>query len=88
MCLNARGADGMDPSWIWDVPFELLAGRAVVASGDRRLDLSVRLTVAGVSHTVAPDPVVAARSLPVGPVDLVATYTAFHDVLEALDVTW
>lgn len=88
VCLNARGADGMDPSWIWDVPFELLASRTVVASGDRRLDLSVRLTVAGVAHTVAPDPVVAARSLPVGPVDLVATYTAFHDVLEALDVRW
>jgi lipid II isoglutaminyl synthase (glutamine-hydrolysing) len=88
VCLNARGADGMDPSWIWDVPFELLAHRTVVASGDRRLDLSVRLTVAGVDHTVAPDPVAAARTLPVGPVDLVATYTAFHDALEALDVPW
>ena len=88
VCLNARGADGMDPSWIWDVPFELLRGRMVVASGDRRLDLAVRLTVAGVDHTVAPDAVAAARSVPAGPVDLVATYTAFHDVLEALDVRW
>lgn len=88
VCLNARGADGMDPSWIWDVPFELLAGRTVVASGDRRLDLSVRLAVAGVDHTVAPDAVSAARTVPVGPVDLVATYTAFHDVLEVLDVHW
>ena len=88
VCLNARGADGMDPSWIWDVPFELLRGRTVVASGDRRLDLAVRLTVAEVDHTVAPDAVAAARSVPAGPVDLVATYTAFHDVLEALDVRW
>ena len=88
VCLNARGADGMDPSWIWDVPFELLAGRAVVATGDRRLDLSVRLTVAGVEHTVAADALAGARALPAGPVDLVATYTAFHDVLEALDVRW
>ena len=52
----------MDPSWIWDVPFELLAGRTVVASGDRRLDLRVRLDVAGVEHTVAPDAVAAART--------------------------
>jgi UDP-N-acetylmuramyl tripeptide synthase len=88
VCLNARGADGMDPSWIWDVPFELLRGRRVVASGDRRLDLSVRLTVARVEHTIADDPVGAARTLPAGPVDLVATYTAFHDVLEVLGVRW
>ena len=88
VCLNARGADGTDTSWIWDVPFEVLAGRAVVASGDRRLDLSVRLTVAGVEHTIAPDPVGAVRDLPAGPVDLVATYTAFHDVLEVLGVGW
>jgi len=70
------------------VPFELLAGRRVVASGDRRLDLSVRLDVAGVEHTVAPDAVGGARAMPVGPVDLVATYTAFHDVLEVLGVQW
>jgi lipid II isoglutaminyl synthase (glutamine-hydrolysing) len=88
VCLNARGADGTDTSWIWDVPFEVLTGRAVVASGDRRLDLSVRLTVAGVEHTIAPDAVGAVRDLPAGPVDLVATYTAFHDVLEVLGVSW
>ena len=25
--INARVADGADPSWLWDVPFERLAGR-------------------------------------------------------------
>jgi len=88
ICLNARGADGTDTSWIWDVPFEVLAGRSVVASGDRRLDLSVRLAVAGVEHTIATDAIGAVGALPVGPVDLVATYTAFHDVLEVLGVSW
>ncbi len=88
VCLNARGADGTDTSWIWDVPFELLAGRVLVASGDRRLDLSLRMQVAGLAHTVADDAVAGVRSVPVGPVDLVATYTAFHDVLEQLDVDW
>ena len=45
--INARTADGLDTSWLWDVPFERLAGRAVVATGDRRLDLAVRLHYAG-----------------------------------------
>jgi lipid II isoglutaminyl synthase (glutamine-hydrolysing) len=88
VCLNARGADGTDTSWIWDVPFEVLTGRAVVASGDRRLDLAVRMQVAGVDHTVVDGALAAVRSLPAGRVDLVATYTAFHDVLEQLDVAW
>ncbi len=27
LSINARTADGLDPSWLWDVPFERLAGR-------------------------------------------------------------
>ena len=46
--INARIADGADPSWLWDVPFERLAGRPVVATGDRCADLSVRLHYADV----------------------------------------
>ncbi len=60
--INARTADGADPSWLWDVPFERLAGRAVVATGDRCRDLSVRLHYAGVTHLVEADPVVAVRT--------------------------
>ena len=55
--INARVADGADPSWLWDVPYERLAGRSVVATGDRFRDLSVRLHYAGVAHTTEPDPV-------------------------------
>jgi UDP-N-acetylmuramyl tripeptide synthase len=57
--INARIADGGDPSWLWDVPFERLAGRVVVATGDRFRDLSVRLKYAGVPHSVEADPVQA-----------------------------
>ena len=57
--INARVADGADPSWLWDVPFESLARRPVVATGDRCRDLSVRLQYAGVDHTMDPDPVSA-----------------------------
>ena len=32
VAINARTADGHDPSWLWDVSFERLAGRLVVLS--------------------------------------------------------
>ncbi|HEY1653447.1 MAG TPA: MurT ligase domain-containing protein [Acidimicrobiales bacterium] len=84
--INARVADGADPSWLWDVPFERLAGRTVVATGDRFRDLSVRLRYAGVAHTTEPDPVravVAAGGDEGRLVDVIGNYTAFHDLLEA-----
>ena len=83
--INARVADGHDPSWLWDVPFELLQGRTVVATGERARDLSVRLHYAGVPHTVHQGaPLDAARAFPPGDVDLVGNYTVFADVLEGL----
>jgi len=84
--INARVADGADPSWLWDVPYERLAGRAVVATGDRFRDLSVRLHYAGVAHTTEPDPVRAVAQAADGTgaiVDVIGNYTAFHDLLEA-----
>ena len=62
VAINARIADGRDPSWLWDVPFEQLAGRPVVATGERCLDLSVRLRYAEVEHTTVADSVAAVRS--------------------------
>ena len=61
VAINARIADGMDPSWLWDVPFELLAGRQVVATGERSADLAVRLHYAEIEHTRVPDLIVAIR---------------------------
>ena len=87
--INARVADGADPSWLWDVPFERLAGRTVVATGERYRDLSVRLHYAGVAHTTEADPVraVAAAAATGGGadtlVDVIGNYTAFQDLLGA-----
>ena len=81
--INARVADGRDPSWLWDVPFELLAGRQVVATGDRRRDLAVRLVHAGVEHAVSDDARAAIAAF-VGPVDYVGNYTAFQDLRRSL----
>ncbi|HKV87851.1 MAG TPA: MurT ligase domain-containing protein [Candidatus Dormibacteraeota bacterium] len=46
--LNDRKADGTDVSWIWDVDFEELRGRAhvVIPAGNRAHDLAVRLKYA------------------------------------------
>jgi UDP-N-acetylmuramyl tripeptide synthase len=88
LSINARIADGLDTSWLWDVPFERVAGRTVVATGDRRLDLAVRLRYAQVACTVVADPVRAvdhtldhARDEASGAaIDFVGNYTAFADV--------
>ncbi|MER3453058.1 MAG: DUF1727 domain-containing protein, partial [Acidimicrobiia bacterium] len=77
VALNAQIQDGFDPSWIWDVPFEVLGNRQVVASGERFADLRVRLAYAGIDAVGIPDLRDAIRSLPSGRVDLVANYSAF-----------
>jgi UDP-N-acetylmuramyl tripeptide synthase len=76
IAVNAREADGRDPSWLWDVPFERLRGRRVTASGDRAADVAVRLAYAEVAHDVVADPVAAVRRVR-GRVEVAADYTAF-----------
>ncbi|HET9061473.1 MAG TPA: DUF1727 domain-containing protein, partial [Acidimicrobiales bacterium] len=83
VAINARTADGHDPSWLWDVPFERLSGRTVVATGERCLDLAVRLHYAEVEHVVERD-IAAAVLRHEGAVDVVANYTAFHQLLASL----
>jgi UDP-N-acetylmuramyl tripeptide synthase len=80
--LNARGADGRDPSWIWDVPFERLAPRRCWVAGERRFDLAVRLDTAGLDIAgVSLDPFDAAGVAAEGQgLDVVANYTAFQEL--------
>jgi UDP-N-acetylmuramyl tripeptide synthase len=90
VAINARIADGRDPSWLWDVPFERLSGRPVVASGERSADVSVRLHYAGVEHERRTDPVeavvLAARmgGEDVAKVQFIGNYTAFGDIVGAV----
>jgi UDP-N-acetylmuramyl tripeptide synthase len=86
VAINARIADGRDPSWLWDVPFERLAGRVVIASGERGRDLAVRLHYAEVDHLLVLDPVEAVAAagraaLDAGlapAIDAVGNYTTFQ----------
>jgi UDP-N-acetylmuramyl tripeptide synthase len=85
IAVNGREADGRDLSWLWDVPFERLRGRHVVAAGERSADLAVRLRYADVPHQWDPDPVRAIDALGAGAVELVANYTAFRELVGRFD---
>ncbi|MBI3887996.1 DUF1727 domain-containing protein [Candidatus Microgenomates bacterium] len=54
LVLNDRIPDGRDVSWIWDVDFEMLKGfqHDIFVSGDRALDLALRLKYAEVPFEI------------------------------------
>ena len=82
--INARIADGRDPSWLWDVPFERLGGRLVIATGERGRDLAVRLRYAEVEHRFVAGYREAVRAAGAPDIDLAANYTSFQDARLAL----
>lgn len=84
IAVNGQVPDGEDLSWLWDVRFEHFEGVKVVASGERATDLAVRLTYAGVEHSLEPDPLRAIASCPAGRVEVLANYTAFRDLNTAV----
>lgn len=75
IAINDEVADGRDPSWLYDVPFEVLVGRRVYCTGTRREDLATRLFYAGVEATLGEPP----RSESVA--TFLGNYTAFQQVL-------
>lgn len=81
LAIDSVAADGKDVSWLWDVPYEQLAGRLVICTGPRAQDLAVRLSYAGVDHEIEPDlrKALGSRS---GTVDVIATYTPFQGLLK------
>lgn len=77
LAVDAVAADGRDLSWMWDVDYEQLAGRDVVATGPRAQDLAVRLAYAEVPCRVIPDLAEALADHPQR-VDVLSTYTPFQ----------
>ncbi len=84
LAVSSEAADGRDISWLWDVDYEQLAGRPVIAAGPRAWDLSVRLAHAEVDHRCIPDLAAALAAAgpasPDQPVDVVCTYTCFQSL--------
>ena len=93
-CLNDRGADGTDISWIWDADFESLLPQAermrhIFVSGDRAPDMKVRLKYAGFPEdriTVFPTPEALTDRLQQEdlPVYILPTYTAMLDLRKVI----
>lgn len=92
--VNAQVGDGLDPSWLWDVPFEVLSTfvesstpdspKRVIVCGDRRWDAAVRLKYAGIPCSVTNLPMDAVRLSDPGRVDMLLNYTSFHDFTRVL----
>jgi len=80
LSVNALGADGTDTSWLWDVDYERLVGHPVFVMGQRKLDLAVRLEVAGVHFQVVDTLAQAVASAPPGRIEAIANYTAFQQL--------
>lgn len=80
VAINSRIADGHDPSWLWDVPFEKIQGHRLVATGERCLDLAVRFKYAGLAHQVERNQRNALLAVEAPAVDYVGNYTAFQQL--------
>jgi len=87
--LNDDIADGRDVSWIWDVDFDLLAGRVrnLTVSGTRAWDMALRLKYAGMDSLPGVEEDTAAalrraiRATPEGgDLIVIPTYTAMLQV--------
>jgi hypothetical protein len=81
LSVNARGIDGRDTSWLWDIDYSTLLGKKVICTGERRLDVAYRLSVQGIETALADsfqDPVKAFTD---APIQAIASYTAYQDLL-------
>ena len=84
LSVNAREPDGKDTSWLWDVDYRVLRGRPVLVSGERSLDLAVRLEADLVPFELAEDVDDAVNRVKCGRLDVIANYTAFQQIRVSL----
>jgi UDP-N-acetylmuramyl tripeptide synthase len=85
LSINARDPDGLDTSWLYDVDFSPLRGRQVLVTGDRAMDLAVRLEINEVPFAHVKTFAEAVASVPAGRLEVIANYTAFQDIRAELD---
>jgi UDP-N-acetylmuramyl tripeptide synthase len=85
LSINARDPDGLDTSWLYDVDFSPLRGRRVLVTGDRAMDLAVRLEVNEVPFEHVASFGRALAAVPPGRLEVIANYTAFQDIRAELD---
>lgn len=81
LSVNARGIDGRDTSWLWDIDYSQLLGKRVICTGERRLDVAYRLSVQGIDVTVASSFAQAVQEFSGAPIQAIVSYTAYQDLL-------
>jgi lipid II isoglutaminyl synthase (glutamine-hydrolysing) len=84
LSVNAQIPDGKDTSWLWDVDYRLLRGRPVLVSGERRLDLAVRLEADQVQFELVDGLDDAIGRSRAANLDVIANYTAFQQIRTVL----
>jgi len=82
--VNAQGPDGKDTSWLWDVDYRVLRGRPVYVSGERRIDLAVRLEADEVPFDLVDGIDDAIGRVSGSELDVIANYTAFQQIRATL----
>ena len=84
LAVNAQVPDGKDTSWLWDVDYRVLRGRPVLVSGERRVDLAVRLEADEIPFELVDGIDAAVDKVPPGGLDVIANYTAFQQIRATL----
>jgi UDP-N-acetylmuramyl tripeptide synthase len=80
LAVNAQVPDGRDTSWLWDVDYRRLRGRKVLVTGERAIDLAVRLEADEVLFRIVGS-VDEAIDLAAEPsMEVIANYTAFQQI--------
>jgi lipid II isoglutaminyl synthase (glutamine-hydrolysing) len=87
LSVNAQIPDGKDTSWLWDVDYRVLRGRQVLVTGERRLDLAVRLEADEIEFELVDGIDDAVARVPAGELDVIANYTAFQQIRAVLGRT-
>jgi lipid II isoglutaminyl synthase (glutamine-hydrolysing) len=84
LAVNAQGPDGRDTSWLWDVDYRVLTGRPVLVTGERRIDLAVRLEADQVPFELVSGIDDAVTRVAGDEMDVLANYTAFQQIRATL----
>ena len=80
--INDLVADGHDPSWLYDAPFDRLRGATVWCTGERALDIATRLDYDDVEARVVSLDELTGRVSSAEAIDVIANYTTFAEWLE------
>ena len=80
LAVNAQVPDGRDTSWLWDVDYRRLRGRKVLVTGERAIDLAVRLEADEVLFRIAGSVDEAIDLAGEPSMEVIANYTAFQAI--------